>query len=222
LRDTIADFQRRATNVRRTKVKEAHEAASEQAPSDTDVRLGRRIRALRLERKLGISDVAQRAGISVGALSQIERGLTSLRIRVLWPLAAALGVEPHSLLAADEGKSSDLYVVRASRRKEIPVRSEGMRKELLSPPGSVLTGLLVHVEPGGGTGESYSHAGYEFGFVKKGQVELTIDAVVYLLKAGDSFAFKSTLKHSFRNGCKETCEIVWINTTKTTEIRYGE
>lgn len=206
----------------RMKVKEARDEASDQTPSEADIRLGRRIRALRLERKLGITDVAQRAGISVGALSQIERGLTSLRIRVLWPLAAALGVEPHSLLGDDENKSSDLYVVRATKRKEVPVRSQGMRKELLSPPGSVLTGLLVHVEPGGGTGDSYSHAGYEFGLVKKGQVELTIDSVVYLLKAGDSFAFKSTLKHSFHNGGKERCEIVWINTTKTTEIRNGD
>ncbi|MBS0251768.1 MAG: cupin domain-containing protein [Proteobacteria bacterium] len=206
----------------RTKTKEARDEASDQTPSEADIRLGRRIRALRIERKLGITDVAQRAGISVGALSQIERGLTSLRIRVLWPLAAALGVEPHSLLADDDNKSSDLYVVRAAKRKEVPVRSEGMRKELLSPPGSVLTGLLVHVEPGGGTGDSYSHAGYEFGLVKKGQVELTIDSVIYLLKAGDSFAFKSTLKHSFRNGGKEKCEIVWINTTKTTELRNDD
>lgn len=206
----------------RMKTKEARDDASDQTPSEADIRLGRRIRALRIERKLGITEVAQRAGISVGALSQIERGLTSLRIRVLWPLAAALSVEPHSLLADDENKSSDLYVVRAVKRKEVPVRSEGMRKELLSPPGSVLTGLLVHVDPGGGTGDSYSHAGYEFGLVKKGQVELTIDSVVYLLKPGDSFAFKSTLKHSFRNGGKERCEIIWINTTKTTEIRNGD
>ncbi len=92
----------------------------------------------------------------------------------------------------------------------------------MSPPGSVLTGLLVHVEPNGGTGESYSHAGYEFGLVKKGQIELTIDSVVYLLKTGDSFAFKSTLKHSFRNRGRERCEIVWINTTKSAEIRNGE
>jgi len=208
--------------VGRMKVSDdAREENSDQVPSEADLRLGRRIRALRLERKLGIAEVAQRAGISVGALSQIERGISSLRVRVLWPLAAALDVEPHSLLADNQENAGDLYVVRASGRKEIPVRSEGIRKELLSPPGSVLTGLLVYVEPDGGTGDSYSHAGYEFGLVRKGQVELTIDSVVYLLKAGDSFAFKSTLKHSFRNRGKERCEIVWINTAKPTEIRNG-
>jgi transcriptional regulator with XRE-family HTH domain len=207
--------------VSRTKASKAKTDGDAGTPSSTDVRLGRRIRALRLERHLGITELAERAGISVGALSQIERGLSSLKVRVLWPLATALGVEPHSLLSQDDKEASDLYVVRASARKDVPVRSEGISKELLSPPGSMLTGLLVHVSPGGGTGESYSHAGYEFGLVAKGQVELTIDSVVYLLNTGDSFAFKSTLKHSFRNRGRERSEIVWINTTKPAGIRNG-
>lgn len=207
--------------MRGSKAGEAREEGFEQETSEADVRIGRRIRALRLERNLGLADVARRAGVSVGALSQIERGISSLRVRVLWPLASALGVEPHSLLADNQEVAGDLYVVRASGRRHVPVRSEGIRKELLSPPGSVLTGLLVYVEPDGGTGDSYSHAGHEFGLVRKGQVELTIDSVVYLLKAGDSFAFKSKLKHAFRNRGKEQCEIVWINTAKPTEIRNG-
>lgn len=189
--------------------------------SEADLRVGRRIRALRLERNLGLAEVAQRAGVSVGALSQIERGLSSLRVRILWPLAAALGVEPHNLVAERHDKASDLYVVRGANRREMPVRSEGIRKELLSPPGAVLTGLLVYVEPNGGTAESYSHAGHEFGLVRSGEVELTVDNVVYQLKAGDSFAFKSTLKHAFRNRGKVRCEIVWVNTAKPTEIRNG-
>jgi transcriptional regulator with XRE-family HTH domain len=199
------------------------EGAEGAAPetSDADVRVGRRIRALRLERNLALADVAQRAGISVGALSQIERGLTSLRVRVLWPLAGALGIEPHSLFADGADTASDLYVVRAPDRRELPVHSEGMHKELLSPPGAVLTGLLVYVEPNGGTQAAYAHAGHEFGLVRAGEVELTVDSVVYRLKAGDSFAFKSTLKHAFRNPGTERCEIVWINTARPSEVGNG-
>ena len=48
-------------------------------------------------------------------------------------------------------------------------------RQLLSPPGAALTGLLVTVEPGGGTAEAYAHAGHEFGFVLSGEVELTVD-----------------------------------------------
>ncbi|GLS19720.1 XRE family transcriptional regulator [Labrys miyagiensis] len=189
--------------------------------TEADVRVGRRIRALRLERNLGLIDVAQRAGISVGALSQIERGLSSLRVRVLWPLAAALDVEPHSLLVDGADQESDLYCVRSANRRVLPVWSEGIRKELLSPPGATLTGLLVYIEPGGGTAEAYAHAGHEFGLVRTGEVELTIDNVLYTLKAGDSFAFKSTLRHSFCNTGSQPCEIVWVNTVKPSEVRNG-
>jgi transcriptional regulator with XRE-family HTH domain len=189
--------------------------------NDADIRVGRRVRALRLERNLSLADLAARAGISIGQLSQIERGMSSLRVRVIWPLAAALDIEPSALIADDSQAASDLYCVRANARRALPVRSEGIAKALLSPPAAALTGMLVTVEPGGGTAESYAHAGHEFGLVLSGEVELTVDAAKYLLKAGDSFAFRSTLLHAFRNAGNERCQIVWVNTTKPSEVRDG-
>src|SRR5262245_2577532 len=185
-----------------------------------DVRVGRRVRALRLERKLSLADVAARTGISIGALSQIERGMSSLRVRVIWPLAAALDVEPSALIADGSDAGNDLYCVRAGRRKAIPVRSEGIAKELLSPPAAALTGLMVTVEPGGGT-DAYSHPGHEFGYVLAGEIELSIDEATYTLRQGDSFAFKSTLSHAFRNKGRERSIILWVNTTKPSEARDG-
>ncbi len=197
-------------------------AEDERPGSEADVRVGRRVRALRLERGLSITEAAQKAGISVGALSQIERGITSLRVRTLWPLAAALEIAPHVLLDDGGDKASDLYVVRADSRRNVPVRSEGITKELLSPPGAVLTGLVVKVEPGAGTGAvPYAHEGHEVGLVTRGEIELLIDAVIYRLKAGDSFAFKSTLPHSFRNLGSEPAEIIWVNTAKPPEVPHG-
>jgi transcriptional regulator with XRE-family HTH domain len=188
--------------------------------NDADLRVGRRVRALRLERNLSLAELASKAGISTGALSQIERGMSSLRVRVIWPLAAALNVEPSALIVDGE-PGNDLYCVRAGARRSLPVRSEGIAKQLLSPPGATLTGLFVPVEPGGGTSEAYAHAGHEFGFVSSGEIELVIDGARYLLKAGDSFAFKSTLLHAFRNAGSERCVILWVNTTKPSEVRDG-
>ena len=133
--------------------------------NEADVRVGRRVRALRLERSLSLAELAAKAGISIGALSQIERGMSSLRVRVIWPLAAALDIEPSALIADGDDAVSDLYCVRADSRRSLPVRSEGIAKQLLSPPAAALTGMLVTVEPGGGTAEAYAHAGHEFGFV---------------------------------------------------------
>ena len=69
-----------------------------------------------------------KAGISIGALSQIERGMSSLRVRVIWPLAAALDIEPSALIADGDDTVSDLYCVRAGARRSLPVKSEGIAK----------------------------------------------------------------------------------------------
>ncbi|UCI18643.1 cupin domain-containing protein [Mesorhizobium sp. B2-1-8] len=196
------------------------EAASK-PKDDADVRVGRRVRALRLERRLSLAELAAKTGISIGALSQIERGMSSLRVKVIWPLAAALDIEPSALIADDGDAVNDLYCVRADKRRSIPVKSEGIAKALLSPPGATLTGMLVTVEAGGGTAEAYAHAGHEFGCVLAGEVELVVDSTKYLLKTGDSFAFKSTLLHAFRNPGGEQCRIIWVNTTKPSEVRDG-
>src|SRR5947208_9612671 len=99
--------------------------------ANADVRVGRRLRALRLERKLSLADLAARTGISIGALSQIERGMSSLRVRVIWPLAAALDVDPSALIADGADSGNDLYCVRGKGRKSMPVRSGGIAKDLL-------------------------------------------------------------------------------------------
>jgi transcriptional regulator with XRE-family HTH domain len=181
---------------------------------EADLRVGRRIRALRLERNLSLADLAAKAGISIGALSQMERGMSSLRVRVIWPLAAALDVEPSALIAEGGEPGNDLYCVRANSRRALRVHGEGITKDLLSPPAAALTGMLVTVEPGGGTAKAYAHSGNEFGIVTQGSVELVVDQARYLLKTGDSFAFKSTLLHSFRNPGSERCVIVWVNTKR--------
>lgn len=188
---------------------------------EADIRVGRRVRALRLERNLSLADLASRAGISIGALSQIERGMSSLRVRVIWPLAAALDVEPSALITDGNEPVNDLYCVRANSRRPLPVHSDGITKDLLSPPGASLTGMVVTVEPGGGT-DAYAHSGHEFGIVTAGEAELVVDSTRYLLKTGDSFAFKSTLLHSFRNPGGTRCTILWVNTTKPSEARDGD
>lgn len=202
------------------------DGAPREAPDDApraaqpDVRVGRRVRALRLARGLSLAELAGRAGMSVGALSQIERGLSSLRVRTLWPLAAALEVDAGALVEEPGERTSDLYVVRREHRRAVPVRSEGIAKALLSPPGAALSGLIVTVEPGSTTGgEAYRHAGHEFGLVLSGGLVIVVDEVAYELAAGDSFAFRSTLPHRFSNPGEEVCEILWVNTTKPGEAR---
>lgn len=61
---------------------------------------GGRLRALRQARSLTQETLAERAGLSIVTISQLERGATDPRLSTIERLAAALEVPPPELLVA--------------------------------------------------------------------------------------------------------------------------
>jgi transcriptional regulator with XRE-family HTH domain len=64
------------------------------------VAIGRELRELRLNQKRSLREVSGTAQISVGYLSEIERGQKELSSELLRSVTRALGVEVSSVLAA--------------------------------------------------------------------------------------------------------------------------
>lgn len=182
-----------------------------------DVAVGQRIRELRRSRKLSLETVAARTDLSIGFLSQIERGLSSPSLRVLATLADVLGIGIAGLFGAKEkaDAAADAIVTREKARAKLNLWRTGISKQLLSPAGSDgrLNLFLVHMEPGGSTGdESYTHDGEEAGLVIEGEMKLTVDAESWTLKHGDSFRFASRRPHRFSNPSRENKAVVlWVN-----------
>lgn len=186
-----------------------------------DVAVGQRIRDLRRSRKLSLEVVAGSTDLSIGFLSQIERGLSSPSLRVLATIADVLGVGIAGLFGAKEtaGTGSDAIVTREQQRAELNLWRTGISKQLLSPSGSDgrLNLFLVHMEPGGSTGdELYTHDGEEAGLVIEGEMNLTVDAESWTLKQGDSFRFASRRPHRFSNPSgKAKAVVLWVNCVST-------
>ena len=63
-----------------------------------------------------------------------------------------------------------------------------------------------------GSGAVHAHHGEEAGIVLRGKLELWVDGKVFLLEAGDSFGFPSTLAHRYRNPDTEEAEVIWAIT----------
>src|SRR5947207_14325898 len=116
-----------------------------------DLAVGQRIRDLRREHKLSLETIAARTDLSIGFLSQIERGLSSPSLRVLATLADVLGVGIAGLFGAKagDGTVAQGVVTRAPERAELKLWRTGISKQLLSPAGSDgrLNLFLVHMEP---------------------------------------------------------------------------
>ena len=182
-----------------------------------DVAVGQRIRDIRRSRKLSLEAIAARTDLSIGFLSQIERGLSSPSLRVLATIADVLGVGIAGLFGANEtaATGSDAIVTREQQRAELNLWRTGISKQLLSPSGSEgrLNLFLVHLEPDGSTGdELYTHDGEEAGLVLEGEMKLTVDAETWTLKTGDSFRFASRRPHRFSNPSNKTKAVVlWVN-----------
>lgn len=93
-----------------------------------DVAVGRRIRDLRRVRQFSLETVAARTDLSIGFLSQIERGLSSPSLRVLATLADVLGVGIAALFGASPSAdgASDQVVTRGLQRPELKLWRTGV------------------------------------------------------------------------------------------------
>ncbi|MCK1384397.1 XRE family transcriptional regulator [Bradyrhizobium sp. 21] len=192
-------------------------AIAKPAEPAMDVAVGRRIRDLRRIRQFSLETVASRTDLSIGFLSQIERGLSSPSLRVLATLADVLGVGIAALFGASPSAdgASDHVVTRGLQRPELKLWRTGVSKQLLSPASAdnKLNLFLVHLEPGGSTGdELYTHDGEEAGLVLEGEMLLTVDSETWSLKTGDSFRFGSRRPHRFSNPAQDAKTVVlWVN-----------
>lgn len=187
----------------------------EQAGAPEEATLGQRLRTLRKSHALSLKELSARASLSIGALSQIERGISSPSVRTLNKLATTFDV-PLSYFFTDPGASeADGVVVRHDHGgAEMTVSAQGIRKRLLTP--KTLGGLqlmLVQMEPEASSGpEAYGHPGLDAGYVVSGALRLEVGGQIYLLTAGDSFGFPSTRPHRFECVGAQPAEIVWVNT----------
>ncbi|MFZ5676535.1 MAG: helix-turn-helix domain-containing protein [Pseudomonadota bacterium] len=197
-------------------LKEGHGQNGGAASSDISPdQAGREIRDLRKARRITIKALSERTGLSVGYLSEIERGLAFPNVKALHDIAAALGVTIGWFFHKAEAKEPEEHslLVRAANRRRVSF-SSGITDELLSPHlRGELELLLSRFPPGATSGvEPYSHKGEEAGIVLSGTLEIWVGDKHLVLREGDSFGFDSTRPHRYRNpGDRETV-VIWAIT----------
>jgi transcriptional regulator with XRE-family HTH domain len=191
------------------------------APANEDpvAALGPQIRALRRRSGLTLAQLAERTDLSIGHLSQVERGLSTPTIKQLQAISRAMGVNIGSFFQAvgsNQQADESAIIVRAHRRKVLNYRGLGIVDELLVPNlEGALELLLCTIAPGAESGEAYSHEGEEAGFILSGSLELWVDEQYHYLEEGDSFAFASARPHRYRNPGSIPVKVIWAITPPT-------
>ena len=85
--------------------------------------IGFRIKELRTEKKYTLKYLSEQTGLSIGFLSQFERGLTSIAIDSLEKIAQVLEVELSSFFDLSSPQETK-YVVRSYEKETTLVNSE--------------------------------------------------------------------------------------------------
>jgi transcriptional regulator with XRE-family HTH domain len=160
--------------------------------------LGQRIRRIRKQQRLSLRSLAEKADLSINAISLIERGENSPTISSLHRLANALEVP----IAAFFQEEVERSIVFEKRNQGLRHRGNGIVVE------SIGTGLLnqqleilsITIEPGAGNmHEPINHPGEEFVRCLEGHVEYYVSDQNYRMTVGDNLHFDATQPHYFRN-----------------------
>ena len=194
-------------------------AAHPEAGQDgIDARVGQEVRDLRKALGMTLMQLADATSLSVGYLSQLERGLSNPSVSALYTISRALGVTIGWFLPAEPYRDDDVqsFVVRANEQRMVRY-ANGVIDELLAPtPGRQLDLRRSTLPPGTSGGDTpCAHEGEESGLVIQGRLHLWLGPSRVELKVGDSFAFPSTIPHRYRNDSDETTVVVWATTPPT-------
>jgi transcriptional regulator with XRE-family HTH domain len=173
------------------------------------VRIGAQLKAARLAARMSMADVAEKAGLTKGFVSKLERDLVNVSVASLIRLCEALGVSVGSLFQASRGE-----VVRRGAYPPINFGGQRISEYLLTPSSEKrMQAILSDIQPGGGSGdEPYSlPADVEFVFVLAGELEMTIAGEPVTLGPGDAFTFPATTERTFRAASgQDPVQVLWV------------
>lgn len=154
--------------------------------------VGCQIRRWRQERGLTLSAVAERSGLNVGYLSQIENDKASPSLEALAAVADAVDV-PVSWFLLDATRP--MRIVRASERRSRPAPGGGRIDEV---DGGIPRDLriLYATMPGPGVKTGFhAHSGEEHHVVLSGRLRVTQGAATEELGPGDYLLWDATVPH---------------------------
>ncbi|WP_294143833.1 helix-turn-helix domain-containing protein [uncultured Clostridium sp.] len=170
--------------------------------------IGAKLKELRTLKGLTQEELADRAELSKGFISQLERDLTSPSIATLMDILQCLGTTigeffnetPEEQIVF--GKSDYFTKEDTELKNEIKWIIPNAQKNIMEPIHLVLS-------PGGSTYPDTPHEGEEFGYVLQGSISIHLGNRTYKAKKGESFYYISDKTHYLSS--KSGASIIWVS-----------
>lgn len=169
--------------------------------------ISHKIKTLRRQQNLTLKDLSEKSGFSVSFLSQVENGASSLAIMSLKKISDALNVP---IIYFFQEYEDHTYLVKSEDHKTFELEGTPSKFIRISGdfPNRTMETLIVTIAPETEHGQSMTHMGEEFVYVLEGVIIVSIGDTDYLLKAGDSIHYPSTIAHVWKNPLKQEARVL--------------
>ena len=175
-----------------------------------ELNLGSKIKTLRLASELTQEELANRAQLTKGFISQLEneKFRTSISLDSLADILDALGVSLVEFF--DDSKDTQVTFGPDDR---VPMDSTGASMFEMLVPGSTnndMDPIMVTLKGGESLEKREPHSGEQFGFVLKGAITLTINKKKYRVARNNCFYFESSQPHQILNNSDKEATFLWV------------
>ena len=171
--------------------------------------IGQRLKEWRVYNGLTQEELADRAELTKGFISQIENDLTSPSIATLLDLLRCLGTTPAEFFS-EEQEEQVVFGEADYFSKEDPELKNRIEWIIPNALKNMMEPIRLTLEPGGSTCPDNPHEGEEFGYVLSGKIEIHLDGKVRKAKKGESFYFVSDEQHYITS--KSGAVLIWVST----------
>lgn len=170
--------------------------------------IGSKLKELRVLKGLTQEELADRAELSKGFISQLERNLTSPSITTLMDILQCLGTTIGDFFneTAEEqivfSKNDYFEKYDTELKNQIQWIIPNAQKNTMEP-------ILLTLEAGGSTYPDTPHEGEEFGYVLQGSLSIHLGKKIHRAKRGESFYYTADKTHYLTS--KTGAVILWIS-----------
>lgn len=170
------------------------------------------IRAIREQAGLTVTAAAERANLTKGTLSKIEKAQVSPPISTLVRIAGALNVELASFFTQPDQRPAAIFTRHNQGRI---ITRDGSRfgyayeALALDMPGKSAEPFVLTIALGDPAGH-FQHQGQEFIYMLAGSLEFTVGDECFTLRKGDSLYFDATTPHATSVISKQPARFICI------------
>ncbi len=171
--------------------------------------IGEKIKNRRISLDLTQEELAERANLTKGFISQIERDLTSPSVDSLFDILEALGTNISDFFK--EEKEEQIVFTKDDFIENYDDENFSTIKWIVPNAQKNQMEPIIMTLENNGQSKSYSPVeGEEFGYILKGKVELLLDNKKNILKKGDCFYTNSGRVRQIINKNNGKSIVLWV------------